>query len=34
MECRVEQISGVCCRIWQHGPNGPVMYWGTSRDGE
>lgn len=34
MECRVEQISGVCCRIWQHGPNGPVMYWGTSCNGE
>ena len=34
MEYRIEQIGGVCCRVWMHGQGGPVIYWGTAYDGE
>ena len=33
MEYRIEQIGGVCCRVWMHGQGGPVIYWGTAHDG-
>ena len=33
MEYRIEQIGGVCCRVWMHGQGGPAIYWGTAHDG-
>ena len=34
MEYRIEQIDGVCCRVWMHGQEGPAIYWGIAHDGE
>ena len=34
MEYRVEQIGGVCCRMWIQGQGGPVIYWGTAHGEE
>lgn len=33
MEYRIEQIGGVCCRVWAHGQGGPAIYWGIAHDG-